>query len=94
MSTVTFWELRLKEVRGQLTPKLLVELWPDLVRRISHLRIEDVALRHWLEIAGMSWVNRDPAERILAATARQYGVAVLTVDGKFHHADSPVKAVW
>jgi PIN domain nuclease of toxin-antitoxin system len=48
----------------------------------------------WLATAELKWSHRDPADRMIAATARRFGMAVLTTDGKFHDEDSPVKAVW
>jgi len=94
VSAVTFWELRLKEVRGRLTPRKPVHTWPELIRRLPHMRIEEVRVEHWLRVAEMDWKNRDPADRIIAATALHPGVPVVTVDEKFHRVDSPVKAVW
>lgn len=94
VSAVTFWELRLKEVRGKLTPRKPVPTWPALIRRLPHMRIEEVKVGHWLQVAEMEWENRDPADRIVAATALQLGVPVVTVDEKFHGENSPVKAVW
>jgi PIN domain nuclease of toxin-antitoxin system len=94
VSAVTFWELRLKEVRGRLTPRKPVNTWPELIRRLPHLCMEEVRVGHWLQVAEMEWENRDPADRIIAATALSHGVPVVTVDEKFHRADSPVKAVW
>ena len=94
VSAVTFWEFRLKEVRGKLTPRSPVNIWPQLIRRLPHMRIAEVGIGHWLRIAEMDWENRDPADRIIAATAIQLDVPVVTVDGKFHREGSPVKAVW
>lgn len=94
VSAVTFWELRLKEVRGRLTPRKPVPTWPALIHRLPHLRIEEVRVGHWLQVAEMEWENRDPADRIIAATALQLGVPVISVDEKFHRKDSPVKAIW
>ena len=42
VSAVTFWELRLKEVRGKLTPRQPVNVWPQLIRKLPHIRIEEV----------------------------------------------------
>jgi PIN domain nuclease of toxin-antitoxin system len=94
ISAVTFWELRLKELRGKLAPRKPVATWPELIRRLPHLRIEEVRVGHWLRVAEMDWENRDPADRVIAATALQLGAPVVTADEKFHRADSPVKAVW
>jgi len=94
VSAVTFWELRLKEVRGSLTPRKPVNTWPELIRRLPHMRIEEVRVGHWLQVAEMDWENRDPADRIIAVTALHLGVPVVTADGKFHREGSPVAAVW
>lgn len=94
VSAVTFWELRLKEIRGKLTPKRSVDTWPALLRRFPHMRIKEVGIGHWLHVAEMDWENRDPADRIIAVTAIHLGVPVVTVDDKFHRPNSPVKAVW
>jgi PIN domain nuclease of toxin-antitoxin system len=94
VSAVTFWELRLKEVRGKLTPRQPVNVWPQLIRKLPHIRIEEVRVGHWLHVAEMDWENRDPADRIIAATAIQLGIPVVTVDEKFHAEGSPVVAVW
>ena len=53
----------------------------------------EVLLVDWLVVAEMDWENRDPADRIIAATAIRPGVTVVTVDEKFHGEGSPVKAV-
>jgi PIN domain nuclease of toxin-antitoxin system len=94
VSAVSLWELRLKEVRGQLSPRRPVSTWPELLGRLPHLRIVEVALDQWLAIAEMQWDNRDPADRLIAATALQHGMSVLTIDAKFHQPGSPVRAVW
>ena len=94
VSAVTFWELRLKEVSGKITPRKPVKTWPELIRRLPHMRIEEVGVGHWLRVAEMDWGNRDPADRIIAATAIRLGVPVVTLDAKFHAVDSPVEALW
>jgi PIN domain nuclease of toxin-antitoxin system len=94
VSAVTFWEIRLKEVRGQLEPKTPVSGWPRLLARLQNLRIVNSDAGLWLATAELKWSHRDPADRMIAATARRFEMPVLTVDGKFHDKDSPVKAVW
>ncbi len=91
---VTFWEMRWKEVRGQLSPKQGVSFWPALLADLDWMDIEETTVSIWLKTADLGWEHRDPADRIIAATALKFGEPVLTRDGRFHHADSPVKAVW
>ena len=94
VSAVTFWELRLKEIRSKLTPKRPVNTWPKAIRSLPRMRIEEVTLGDWLCVAEMNWENRDPADRIIAATAIRLGMPVVTVDEKFHGEVSPVEVVW
>ena len=91
---VTFWEMRWKEVRGQLQPRLSVSFWPALLGDLHWMDIEETSVAIWLKTADLSWTHRDPADRIIAATALKYSEPVLTRDRRFHEPDSPVKAVW
>jgi PIN domain nuclease of toxin-antitoxin system len=58
------------------------------------MQVVDVIPEIWLLAADLDWTHRDPADRIIAATALLHGVPVLTKDQVFHAEDSPVKAVW
>jgi PIN domain nuclease of toxin-antitoxin system len=94
VSAVTFWEMRLKERRGLIEPKTPVEGWPRVLSAHAGFRIVATSPAVWIRSAELSWVHKDPADRIIAATALALGVPVVTVDGKFHWKDSPVEAVW
>jgi PIN domain nuclease of toxin-antitoxin system len=94
VSAVTFWELRLKELRGQLQLKRPLREWPGVLIRTGNVRLMDVTTEIWFLTAEIQWAHRDPADRIIAATALKYGVSVLTKDDRFHKDGSPVKAVW
>lgn len=94
ISHVTFWELHYKELRKQLALKRPLKEWPSVLRRMGTLELMETSLEIWLLSAELEWQHRDPADRIIAATALIHGVPVLTKDEKFHAPDSPVKAVW
>jgi PIN domain nuclease of toxin-antitoxin system len=94
VSAVTFWEMRMKERRGHFLPKTLVRRWPALLRRVPWMQVVDVTPEIWLLAADLDWTHRDPADRIIAATALLHRVPVLTKDRVFHAEDSPVMAVW
>jgi len=91
---VVLWEMRLKERRGLIDPRTPVTAWPVLLRKLDHIEIVATVVEIWLMAAELRWDHRDPADRIIAATALHHGVPVLTKDGRFHVADSPVAAVW
>lgn len=94
VSAVTFWELRLKEAKGRLEPKLPVNRWPQLLAKHPQLRILGVGVEEYLLAAELDWDHRDPADRIIAATALRRGVPVITKDRVFHQRGCPVEAVW
>jgi PIN domain nuclease of toxin-antitoxin system len=48
----------------------------------------------WLAAATLDWPHRDPADRLIAATALAHSVPVLTKDRVFHRKGCPVEAVW
>lgn len=94
IAPVTFWEMRLKEKRGHFLPKTPVSEWPSLIAKIPWIEIVDTDSAIWLAAAELEWAHRDPADRIIAATALARGVPVLTKDRVFHRKGCPVEAVW
>jgi PIN domain nuclease of toxin-antitoxin system len=94
LNPVTFWELRLKELKGTLQVRTPVSLWPRILEDLPWIEVIDVGADLWMALAELKWAHRDPADRLIAATALKYGVPVLSKDGKFHQEDSPVEAVW
>ena len=94
ISTVTLWELEYKRQAGKLTFKTsLREAWPSL-KIMPGVEWVAPTAEDWLLAAEIDWRHRDPADRLIAASALNRGVPVLTKDHKFHDSDSPVKAVW
>ena len=94
VSTVTFWEMRLKERRGMIEPRQPVQAWQDVMGRHPGFRFISTDTAIWILSADLAWDHKDPADRIIAATALRLGVPVLTKDARFHRPDSPVEAVW
>ncbi len=94
VAAVTFWEMRMKERRGLIEPKLPVDGWPGVLGRHEAIRIVATDSAIWMRSADLPWDHSDPADRIIAATALVHGMPVLTKDGRFHQEDSPVEAVW
>lgn len=92
--SVSFWELRLKELRGQLEPRVPIREWPRVLRPIRNLEIIDVDADLWLRSAELKWDHRDPADRLIAAAALRESVPVITKDGRFREPACPVEVVW
>lgn len=94
VSAVTIWEMRLKERRGLVEPTTPVEAWGGFLTAHEGFSLVATSAEIWFRAAELPWSHRDPADRIIAATALELGVPVLTKDGRFHRSDSPVEAVW
>jgi PIN domain nuclease of toxin-antitoxin system len=94
ISAVSLWELAHKEKNGKFTSRQPVADWPKFLRDIPWIKIIDTDADLWLAAAALDWPHRDPADRIIAATALRHGVPVLTKDRVFHESGCPVRAVW
>lgn len=94
ISAVTFWEFGINERRGQFRARRAVREWPGILQPISWIQIVPTATDIWLRAAELDWQHRDPADRVIAATALVHGVPVLTKDEVFHARECPVEALW
>lgn len=91
---VSLWELEAKRVSGKLALQLSVESWLPEMASIPWMRLLGTTPEIWLKAAGLGWDHRDPADRLIAATALGHGAPVVTKDRRFHDAGSPVRAIW
>ncbi len=88
------WELELKRRGGKLLLADSVRSWIPRLQQLEFMELTGVSFELWMDTAELNWAHRDPADRLIAATALQWGVPVLTRDRRFHAEDSPVDAVW
>ena len=83
VSCISTWEVAMLSLRGRLELALDVSDWLARVEALPYLRFVPVdnatALRSVLLPEPL---HRDPADRIIIATALAHGAAVVTVDDK------------
>jgi len=92
-SSISIWELGIKVQRGQLELPITIE---ELVFRIhqgSVVELVAVDDTTWLRTLMLPWTHRDPADRVIVATALLKGVPVLTKDSLLHDFEG-VECVW
>ena len=92
-SSISLWELGTKVRRGKLELGITIE---ELVRRIERsaaVELVPVDTTIWLRSLGLVWEHRDPADRVIVATALIKGVPLLTKDDTIR-AGGIVKTVW
>ena len=94
VSTISAWEISMLIDKGRLVLGMDVESWFDEVTQIDGVRFIPVDN----EIAIKSTVlpgefHKDPADRMIVATARMLAVALVTADQKITNYEH-VKTIW
>jgi PIN domain nuclease of toxin-antitoxin system len=81
VSPITMWEVGLLSRKGRFDSALPPHLWFDRLRRAPGIRVCELSADVLLESSFLPGkLNKDPADRIIAATAREYGYTVMTRD--------------
>jgi PIN domain nuclease of toxin-antitoxin system len=92
-SAISLWELGIKVQRGTLELPITVE---ELALRIEQggvVTLLPVDATTWLRTLGLPWSHRDPADRVIVASALLRGVPVLTKDRVLHGLEG-VECIW
>jgi PIN domain nuclease of toxin-antitoxin system len=79
-SSISIWELAVKVKRGKLELPISID---ELARRIERggvVELLPVDTATWLLSASLEWEHRDPADRVIVATALAKRVPVMTRD--------------
>ena len=94
IASITLWELALLHHRGRLRTSGTIESSIRLILESSHVRVFEVTP----EIAALATMfpetyPKDPADRLIGATARALGLTLVTQDERIR--SSPlVRSVW
>lgn len=94
VSSITAWEVSMLIEKGRLTLSMDVESWFAEISQIDGVRFSPVDN----EIAIKSTVlpgnfHKDPADRMIVATARKLAVPLVTADEKIRNYEH-VKTIW
>ena len=83
VSSITAWEIAQLVSRGRLALAMDVTAWLATVSAINRVRFvpidNEIAVKS-VELPGV--FHKDPADRMIVATARRFAVPLLTVDEK------------
>jgi PIN domain nuclease of toxin-antitoxin system len=79
-SSISIWELGIKVQRGQLELPITVDEFALRVEQGGVVELVPVDRAIWLRTLSLAWPHRDPADRVIVATALLKGVPVLTKD--------------
>ena len=94
VSAISLWEVAMLVARDRLAFTMPVDLWISQVEALPFLTFLPVDNRIAVRSVQLAeFPNRDPADRIIAATAIGLGATLVTADRslrEFH----PLKTVW
>ena len=81
VSPITAWEIGLLVSRGRLTSPMSPQRWFERLLEAPRVRLADMSPDVLIASSFLPGASpRDPADRILAATAREYGYRLMTRD--------------
>jgi PIN domain nuclease of toxin-antitoxin system len=81
VSPISAWEIGLLVARGRLTMIVKPQLWFERLLDVSNIRLADMSPELLISSSFLPGTPpRDPADRIVAATAREYGYTLVTRD--------------
>ncbi|MBV8799825.1 MAG: type II toxin-antitoxin system VapC family toxin [Alphaproteobacteria bacterium] len=81
VSPITAWEVGMQQGKGRFRSSLTPQRWFEMLRTRPGITLCELTPEILLGssfLPGM--LNRDPADRIIAATAREFGYTVITRD--------------
>ncbi len=94
VSSISAWEIAMLVARGRLSLSMDVTAWLTAVERIeevSFVAVDNEIGVKTVELPGE--FHKDPADRMIVATARKLGLAVVTADEKIR-AYPHVRTIW
>ncbi|MGE0225363.1 MAG: type II toxin-antitoxin system VapC family toxin [Acetobacteraceae bacterium] len=83
VSPISAWEIATLVRKGRITLNRPPEVWFDTLLGLPGIRLADMPPRVLIDSSLLPGAPpRDPADRIIAATARAYGYRIVTRDGE------------
>ena len=80
VSSVSCWEIGLKAGRGLIDLGDSFDGFMTRIESMSGLSILPVDLAIWRQVLALEWDHRDPADRIIVATAMHHHATLLSSD--------------
>ena len=94
VSSISIWEIAMLVARGRLTLTLPTDVWLSSVEALPFVQFIPVDNRIAMRAVALEkFPHRDPADRIIAATALGLGATLITADAGLQ-GYSPVRTIW
>lgn len=92
-SAISIWELGVKVQRGKLDLGISVEEFSRRIDQSTVVQLLAVDAATWQQSLALPWDHRDPADRVIVATAILQGVPLITADDEIRRF-SGVTCIW
>lgn len=79
-SAISLWEIGLKVQRGQRSLGVSFAEYVQRLDLVDGLTLAPVDVRVWLRTLELDWLHRDPADRVIVATADLHALPLVTSD--------------
>ena len=92
-SAISIWELGVKLQQGKIEMGISIDAFAQRIESSTSVELLPVDTRTWLNSLVLDWDHRDPADRVIVASALIQGVPLLTKDRAIHNF-SGVRSLW
>jgi PIN domain nuclease of toxin-antitoxin system len=83
VSAISAWEIGLKTARGELKLPAEPEAWFNEILTHHDLRVYEITTPIAFQANRLPWHHRDPADRLILATAMLHRMPIVTADKNF-----------
>lgn len=80
ISSISLWEIGIKARKGKLTLPTPLRQFAAAVESTERVRLLPVHTEIWLRTVELDWRHRDPADRVIVATAQVHNCPLVTSD--------------
>ena len=80
ISSISLWEIALKEKQGKLILPITPRAMAARLHSVYRVQTKPVDDEIWLTSVELPWTHRDPADRVIVATAQTQGCPLVTQD--------------
>lgn len=92
-SSISIWELGVKIRRGKLDLGITIDEFARRLERSGVVTLIPVDTTIWLASLALRWDHRDPADRVIVASALAKGVPIVTKDSAMREIEG-VSCLW
>lgn len=92
ISSISIWEIAIKIKNQKLDLGIGLDKYLGALKQSSAIRIIPVDEDTWVESVKLEWTHRDPADRVVVATAEGQQASIITADREIRNFYSD--AIW